>query len=123
MDRLLFSDESGEYALHLRDQKGVGEVKKIALPPTFYQSPTWSPDSKKIALYDKKLQLWYLEIEKGTPVKVDSNPIGLNNSVLQPGLVARQPLDRLHQTTAQSAARRLRLFARNRQERIRSPMG
>src|SRR5215510_10930875 len=24
-----FSDESGEYALHLRDQKGMGEVKKI----------------------------------------------------------------------------------------------
>jgi tricorn protease len=79
-----FSDESGEYALHLRDQKGAGEVKKIALPPTFYNSPTWSPDSKKIALYDKKLQLWYLEIEKGAPVKVDSNPIGLNNDVMTP---------------------------------------
>jgi tricorn protease len=79
-----FSDESGEYALHLRDQKGAGEVKKIALPPTFYNSPTWSPDSKKIALYDKKLQLWYLEIDKGTPVKVDSNPIGINDSVLSP---------------------------------------
>jgi tricorn protease len=79
-----FSDESGEYALHLRDQKGAGEVKKIALPPTFYNSPTWSPDSKKIALCDKKLQLWYLEIEKGAPVKVDSNPIGLGDSVMTP---------------------------------------
>ncbi|HKQ89076.1 MAG TPA: protease, partial [Blastocatellia bacterium] len=79
-----FSDESGEYALHIRDQKGEGEVKKIALPPTFYNTPTWSPDSKKIALYDKKLQLWYLEIEKGSPVKVDSNPIGLDNSVMSP---------------------------------------
>jgi tricorn protease len=79
-----FSDESGEYALHLRDQKGAGEVKKITLPPTFYSSPTWSPDSKKIALNDKKLQLWYLEIEKGSLVKVDSNPIGLNDSVLEP---------------------------------------
>ncbi|MGE0130480.1 MAG: PDZ domain-containing protein [Blastocatellales bacterium] len=79
-----FSDESGEYALHLRDQKGAGEVKKIALPPTFYNSPTWSPDSKKIALYDKTLQLWYLEIEKGAPVKVDKNPIGFNDSVMEP---------------------------------------
>jgi len=45
------SDESGEYALHLRDQSGLGEVRKIDLgnPPTFYYSPTWSPDSKKIA--------------------------------------------------------------------------
>ncbi|HKQ76048.1 MAG TPA: PDZ domain-containing protein [Blastocatellia bacterium] len=79
-----FSDESGEYALHLRDQKGAGEVKKIALPPTFYNTPTWSPDSKKIAVYDKKLQLWYLEIDKGSPVKVDNNPIGFDNAVMNP---------------------------------------
>ncbi|MBS1789394.1 MAG: PD40 domain-containing protein [Acidobacteria bacterium] len=79
-----FSEESGEYALHLRDQKGEGDVKKFALPPTFYLSPTWSPDSKKIALNDKKLQLWYLEIDKGQPVKVDSNPIGNNDDVLDP---------------------------------------
>ncbi len=79
-----FSDESGEYALHLRDQTGMGEVKKMQLPPTFYYSPTWSPDSKKIAFFDKKLQLWYLDIDKGTPVKVDKNPIGANDSVMQP---------------------------------------
>jgi tricorn protease len=71
-----FSDESGEYALHLRDQTGVGEVKKIQLPPSFYYSPTWSPDSKKIAFFDKKLQLWYLEVDKGTPVKVDATLAG-----------------------------------------------
>ncbi|MDX2029935.1 MAG: PDZ domain-containing protein [Blastocatellia bacterium] len=65
-----FSDASGEYALHLRDQKGMGEIKKIALEPTFYYSPVWSPDSKKIAFSDKRLNLWYVEIEKGTPVKV-----------------------------------------------------
>ena len=77
-----FSDESGEYALHLRGQTGMGEVKKIALPPSFYLSPKWSPDSKKIAFQDKKLQLWYLEVEKGAPVKVDSNPLGFNDDVL-----------------------------------------
>ena len=65
-----FSDESGDYALHLRDQKGMGEVRKIALEPTFYYSPVWSPDSKKIAFSDKRLNLWYVDIEKGTPVKV-----------------------------------------------------
>jgi tricorn protease len=79
-----FSDESGEYSLHLRNQSGMGEVKKIQLPPTFYYSPSWSPDSKKLALFDKKLQLWYLDIDKGAPVKVDNNPIGFNNSVMQP---------------------------------------
>jgi tricorn protease len=78
------SDESGEYALHIRDQKGTGEVKKIGLPPTFYFSPTWSPDSKKLAFTDKQLQLWYLDVEGGAPVKVDSNPIGFNDDVLEP---------------------------------------
>jgi tricorn protease len=69
-----FSDESGEYQLHLRDQKGLGEVKKINLgnPPSFFYNPTWSPDSKKIAYSDKRLNVWYVDIEKGTPVKVDT---------------------------------------------------
>ncbi|MDX2029936.1 MAG: PDZ domain-containing protein [Blastocatellia bacterium] len=69
-----FSDESGEYALHLRDQKGAGEVKKIALDPSFYDGQSWSPDSRKVLLTDKRNNLWYIEVEKGTPVKVDKNP-------------------------------------------------
>jgi tricorn protease len=75
-----FSDESGEYALHLRDQSGLGEVKKISLgnPSSFFYSPTWSPDSKKIAYIDKRLNLWYLDIEKGTPVKIDTSRRGLS---------------------------------------------
>ncbi|HKY05479.1 MAG TPA: protease, partial [Blastocatellia bacterium] len=81
-----FSDESGEYALHLRNQTGMGEVKKINLgnPPSFFYSPTWSPDSKKIAYTDKRLNLWYVDIDKGTPVKVDKNPMGLRDDVMQP---------------------------------------
>ena len=69
-----FSDESGEYQLHLRNQTGMGEVKKLSLgnPPSFFYNPTWSPDSKKIAYSDKRLNIWYIDIEKGTPVKVDT---------------------------------------------------
>jgi tricorn protease len=70
-----FSDESGEYALHLRDQSGMGDVKKISLgsQPSYFYSPTWSPDSKRIAFTDKRLNLWYVDIEKGTPIKIDTN--------------------------------------------------
>jgi tricorn protease len=70
-----FSDESGEYALHIVDQSGLGAVKKINLgnPPSFFYSPIWSPDSKKIAYKDKRLNLWYVDVEKGTPVKVTSD--------------------------------------------------
>ncbi len=70
-----FSDESGEYALHLLPQSGQGEVRKINLgnPPSYFYSPVWSPDSKKIALHDKRLNLWYVDVDKGTPVKADTD--------------------------------------------------
>jgi tricorn protease len=69
-----FSDESGEYALHISDQSGTGTVRKIDLgiPPSFFYRPTWSPDSKKIAYSDKRLNLWYLDLARPTPVKVDT---------------------------------------------------
>ena len=49
-----FSDESGEYALHIKPQSGAGETKKIALAgkSAFYFDPKWSPDSKAIAFND-----------------------------------------------------------------------
>ncbi|MDX2041504.1 MAG: PDZ domain-containing protein [Acidobacteriota bacterium] len=67
-----FSDASGEYELHLRDQKAAGEVKKIKLEPTFYYNAQWSPDSKKIALGDKRGNMWLVDVESGQPKKYDS---------------------------------------------------
>ncbi len=42
-----FSDESGEYALHIKPQSGEGETKKIPLAgkSAYYFNPVWSPDS------------------------------------------------------------------------------
>ena len=39
----------------------------------FSTAPTWSPDSKKIAYTDKRLNLWYVDLDKPTPVKVDTD--------------------------------------------------
>jgi tricorn protease len=70
-----FSDESGHYDLHLKDQMGMGTVKKIPLgdPPAFYYHPIWSPDSKKVAYTDNRLNVWYVDIDTGKNVKVDTD--------------------------------------------------
>src|SRR5258708_2307874 len=67
-----FSDESGEYALHIAKQNGMGDVQKINLgtPGSFYYNATWSPDSKKTAYTDKRLNLWYVDLANGKPVHV-----------------------------------------------------
>ncbi len=64
------SDESGEYALHVRPQNGVGETKKIPLSPGFYRWPRFSPDSRKVALVDSFQRLWYVDLETKKQVEV-----------------------------------------------------
>jgi tricorn protease len=69
-----FSDATGEYELHVRAQGGAGEVRKFNLgAPSFYDRIEWSPDSKKIAYTGKSLRVWYLDLEKKTPVLVDQD--------------------------------------------------
>ena len=70
-----FSDESGEYELCIRDQNGTASVRHINLgnPPSFFYSPTWSWDSKKIAYTDKRLQLWYVDLDNPVPKLVDTD--------------------------------------------------
>ena len=73
-----FSDQPGEYELQIRDQNGLGEAKHINLgkPPSFFYTPTWSPDGTKIAYCDKRLNLWYVDVDKGTPKLVDTDTYG-----------------------------------------------
>jgi tricorn protease len=70
-----FSDESGEYMLHLRDARGQGQARRLALgdAPNFYSRPVWSPDSKRIAYGDNRLQLWYIDVATGQSKKVDTH--------------------------------------------------
>lgn len=79
-----FSDESGEYQLHVTDQ--IGQNKKIiSLPnPTFYFTPDWSPDSKYIAYTDTDYNLWYVDITNGITKKVATDRYAHPNRTMNP---------------------------------------
>ncbi len=68
------SEQSGEYALHFRAPDGLGPTHFVSLgsPPSFFYAPRWSPDSKKIAIIDKRLNLWLIDIAHPTPLKIDT---------------------------------------------------
>jgi len=66
------SDRSGEYEIYLRPQKGGDEVRVTSDGRYYRFGPVWSPDSKKLLYWDKKLQLWYVDIEEKKPVLIDT---------------------------------------------------
>ncbi len=70
-----FSDRDGEYDLCIRSQDGLGKVRRITLgqKSAFYYQLAWSPDSKKLAFSDQKLNLWYVDLTQShpKPIKVD----------------------------------------------------
>jgi tricorn protease len=70
-----FSDEGGEYQLHVRPADGKGKAKTYALKGAgFYEEPVWSPDSRKLAFVDNSMSLFWIELESGAVKKVASEP-------------------------------------------------
>ncbi len=73
-----FSDAKGEYNLYLRDQDALKPPTIIDLgaDPTYFYSPMWSPDSRRILFSDKRLNLWYVNVDPALgpqkPVHVDT---------------------------------------------------
>ncbi|PHQ28412.1 S41 family peptidase [Leeuwenhoekiella nanhaiensis] len=66
-----FSDASGEYALHIKDQNSNDPAKAIKLNGTgFYAYIHWSPDSKKIAFVDNGRNLYIATLASGKVEKV-----------------------------------------------------
>ncbi|HJP82697.1 MAG TPA: PDZ domain-containing protein [Fimbriimonadaceae bacterium] len=68
-----FSDESGEYKLVLHEV--ATDKERVIDPgqmPAYYFSPSWSPDSKKIAYTDNRHNLWVLDVASGRSTLVDT---------------------------------------------------
>ncbi len=69
-----FSDKSGEYRLMIAPSDGSAAAREIPLPtPTFYFTPQWSPDSKKILFTDTGLKLWVVDVGTGKATHVDTD--------------------------------------------------
>jgi len=67
-----FSDESGEYALHVKQQDGKTKAKSYKLNGTgFYSALVWSPDSKKITFTDNARNLYWIDLNSGKIKKID----------------------------------------------------
>ena len=61
-----FSDRSGEYKLVIAPQDGLAPAREIALPEaSFYYTPSWSPDAKRMVFHDTHLRLWMLDVASG----------------------------------------------------------
>ena len=71
-----FSDESGEYMLHIAPQDGRGDAKAIRRYPLggagFYELLDWSPDGKRLAFADNSQTLFWMDADSGKVTKIES---------------------------------------------------
>lgn len=73
-----FSDESGEYALHIKNANGEGLTKKIALNSSgFYANIHWSPNSKKICFVNNGRNFYLVDIASGKSTKIATDAVYL----------------------------------------------
>lgn len=61
--------------IHIREQNGLGDARKIPAGDgsAFFYSAAWSPDSKKLVYTDNKLNVWWLDVESGKSLEVDTD--------------------------------------------------
>lgn len=70
-----FSDDGGEYQLHIANQDGKGDVKQYEIEGHgFYEEPNWSPDGTKLSYLDNSWTLYIFDIESGESTKIVSEP-------------------------------------------------
>lgn len=71
-----FSDENGEYALHIKNASGESNSKIIALNGSgFYANIHWSPNSKKICFADNGRNFYLVDIASGKSTKIAADAV------------------------------------------------
>jgi tricorn protease len=93
------SDESGEYALHIRSLEN-DSVKKIRIEqkPSFYWELSWSPDSTKLTFPDRRLGLWLVDVTTETALHIDTSFL-FGSGLVDAKLLARFTFPRVYKTT------------------------
>ncbi len=87
------SDATGENELYVRSQDGKGEPQQITHDAdTYYYSPIWSPDSKKLLWSDRLDRLRFVDLASKAVTESGQDKV-IRNPRLR--LVARQPVDHL----------------------------
>jgi tricorn protease len=67
------SDESGENELYVRPQDGSGDPVQLTRgADTYYYSPVWSPDSKKLLWSDRLQRLRFITVDTKAVTLVDT---------------------------------------------------
>ena len=80
-----FSDKSGENALVIESQDGIGPPREIPLQgPKHYYTPSWSPDSKKLLYTDTDLKVWVMDVESGLAKVIGRDPWMVPQRTLHP---------------------------------------
>jgi dipeptidyl aminopeptidase/acylaminoacyl peptidase len=65
--------------------EGHGDIlTDLGKPSSYFYSPVWSPDSKRIAFTDKFLHLWYIDVDKGAKFLVDTNSFDRSQTDMNP---------------------------------------
>jgi tricorn protease len=71
-----FSDEGGEYQLHVAPQSGKGERKTYQPGGAgFYTNPRWSPDGSHLSYIDNSQSVYVLNLESGAARRVGGNAV------------------------------------------------
>ena len=91
-----FSDEGGEYKLHVAPQSGGGEHKTYAPGGAgFYTTPRWSPDGSRISYVDNAQAIYVLDLASGRATQRGRQRSVRADSARVHGVVARLEVARL----------------------------